>query len=112
MSRKRIKVKIKNLGTKKGDHPHIILDDIEDNHVSVGLSTKKKKGKSKRAGTNKKLDHDPLGEGKYSHIRRQATIEKRVRYHKERTGTMTEEDHKVAKGYGEKAKAKWLKRKK
>ena len=43
---KKIAVKIKNHTDKKGGHPHIILGDVDENHVSVGLTTKPKKGKT------------------------------------------------------------------
>ena len=41
-----ITVEIKNHNDKNGGHPHIIVDNIDDKHVSVGLTHDKKKGKN------------------------------------------------------------------
>ncbi|MFQ9737750.1 MAG: hypothetical protein ACLR06_08430 [Christensenellaceae bacterium] len=43
-----ISVKIKTHKDKKGGHPHVILEDLEKNHVSVGLSTRATKGKGSK----------------------------------------------------------------
>ena len=41
-----IQVIIKTHNDTKGGHPHIIVDNVDNKHVSVGLSTKPKKGKN------------------------------------------------------------------
>lgn len=40
-----IQVIIKTHNDTKGGHPHIIVDNVDNKHVSVGLSTKPKKEK-------------------------------------------------------------------
>lgn len=63
-----VSVEMKKHGDKNGGHPHVIVDDIEDKHVSVGLTTQMKKGKN---NTNYKLETSPLRDGKTSYMRRQ-----------------------------------------
>ena len=41
-----IPVRIKTHNDRNGGHPHIIVDDIDDKHVSVGLTHDKYKGKN------------------------------------------------------------------
>lgn len=72
-----IKVLIKNHKDTKNSHPHVILEDIEDKHVSVGLSTHPKKGKN---SPNYKLEQDPLDSGKESYMRRQGTVSPKKNY--------------------------------
>lgn len=43
---KDVQVKIKTHTDNKGGHPHVILGDIEDKHISVGLTHDKYKGKN------------------------------------------------------------------
>lgn len=104
-SKKKIAVKIKNHTDKKGGHPHIILGDVDENHVSVGLTTKPKKGKN---STNYKMEVSPLGDGRQSYMRRQGTVAPKGEYKQPRSGSITEKDFAKAKEYGEKAKQKYL----
>ena len=103
-----VPVQIKNHTDKKGGHPHVILSNVDDKHVSVGLSTKPKKGKN---STNYKLEISPLGDGKQSYMRRQGTVAPKGEYKQPRNGAMTKKDFAKAKEYGEKAKQKYLKEK-
>ena len=100
-----IKVIIKNHKDKKGSHPHVILEDIENKHVSVGLSTHPKKGKT---SPNYKLEQSPFNDNKESYMRRQAIVEPKRNYNNPRTGKMTFKDYSKAKEYGNKAKQKYL----
>ncbi len=104
-----VSVTIKNHKDKKGGHPHIIIGNLENNHVSVGLTTKPKKGKN---ATNYALEKSPLNDGKKSYMRRQGTVAPKKDYEKPRTGTMTSKDYAQAKVYGERAKQKHLNKKK
>lgn len=40
---KNVQVTIKNHKDKNGGHPHVIIDNIDNKHVSVGLTTTQKK---------------------------------------------------------------------
>lgn len=66
-----IPVTIKTHKDKNGGHPHIIVDNIDDKHVSVGLSTSKTKGKGSK---NYRMEKSPLNDGKESYMRRQGTV--------------------------------------
>ena len=90
---------------KQGNHHHVILEDIEDSHVSVGTTTKVKKGKN---STNYGCESDIVGTGKRSYLRRQGTVDKKENYYDAKTGLMTEKDFNQAKIYGERAKEKYL----
>lgn len=103
-----ILVKIKDHKDKNGGHPHVILEDIDDKHVSVGLSTKNKKGKNH---PNKPLTKSPLNDGKYSYARRQGTVDNKSNYYKPRQGEMPLEDYEIVKRYGNRAKEKYLRKK-
>lgn len=100
---KLVAVKIKNHRDKKGDHPHVIVEDLADKHVSVGLSTKAKKGKNH---PNYKLEVNPLGGNETSYMRRQGTVDKKTNYYGDRHGAMTPKDYAQAKNYAERAKQK------
>ena len=102
---KLVTVVIKDHKDVKGGHPHIIMDDVDDKHVSVGLSTKPKKGKN---SPNYKLEVSPLGDGKTSYARRQGTVDKKQNYNRKREGKMTKVDHDRVKEYGKRAKEKYL----
>lgn len=99
---------IKRHHDTKGNHPHIIIDDMEDKHVSIGLSTHPNKGKG---STNYSLDRDPLGSNKKSYMRRQGVVAPKSSYFNPQTGKMIEKDYIRAKQYGEKAKQKYLSKK-
>lgn len=104
-----VSVSIKDHADKKGGHPHVILDNIDDNHVSVGLTTRPKKGKNH---PNYKLGTSPLSDGKTSYMRRQGTVAPTKEYMNPRGGKMLPDDYKKAKEYGDKAKQKYLDNKK
>lgn len=106
-----IPVLIKKHADRNGGHHHVILEDLDDNHVSVGLSTKSKKGKNSNS-PNYKLDRDPLGGTDDSYMRRQGMVDKKNRYYKPRSGVMSPKDYAKARQYGEKAKKKYLEKKK
>ena len=103
-----ITVEIKNHNDKNGGHPHIIVDNIDDKHVSVGLTHDKKKGKNH---PNYPLQKNPLNENKPSYMRRQDTVAPKKKYTGSRTGEMTSKDYTQAKAYGEKAKEKYIEKK-
>lgn len=67
-----VEVTIKKHKDKNGGHYHIIVDNIDDKHVSVGLTTKTKKGKS--GGNNYAMEKSPFNDGKKSLMRRQGTV--------------------------------------
>ena len=98
---------IKFKDDKKGGHNHIIVDNVGDNHVSVGLTTKPKKGKN---STNKELTVSPipLKKGKKSFMRRQGTVAPKKTYRNPRKGKMAKQDYDLAKEYGARAKQKHL----
>lgn len=106
---KLIPVHIKNHKDKKGGHPHVIMEDIDNKHVSVGLTHDKKKGKN---GTNYALEHNPLGGDRQSYIHRQGTVATKDSYYGNRQGAMTPKDYARAKEYGNRAKQKYLDSKK
>jgi len=107
-----IPVRIKTHGDKNGGHYHVVLETFDGQHVSVGLSTQKKKGRGKKGGTNYTLEKSPLDDGKNSYMRRQGTVAPTGEYNNPRKGTMTPKDYKQAKVYGERAKQKYLTEKK
>lgn len=106
-----VTVSIKTHKDKNGGHPHVIVDNIDQNHVSVGLSTKKKKGQGKNSGTNYTLEKSPLNDGKNSYMRRQGTVAPTGEYENPRTGTMTSKDYAQAQVYDERAKEKYIEKK-
>lgn len=106
-----VDVCIKTHKDKNGGHPHVIVDEIDNNHVSVGLSTKKYKGKGANSGKNYTLEKSPLDDGKQSYMRRQGTVAPKKEYDKPRQGTLTHKDYNQAKVYGERAKEKYIKEK-
>lgn len=109
MSGDMVTVTLKFKADKNGGHNHVIVDNIDDNHVSVGLSTKPKKGKN---ATNYKLEQSPFPDGKQSYLRRQGTVAPKHSYTSPRKGKMTKKDHERAVQYGQKAKQKYIDKKK
>lgn len=103
-----VPVTVKTHRDKKGGHPHVIVEDIDDKHVSVGLSTHPTKGKGSK---NYRLDKSPLNDGKTSYMRRQGTVAPKGEYERKRNGTMTPKDFAQAVIYGERAKQKYLDKK-
>jgi len=106
---KLVPVTIKWRDDKQGGHNQVILENIDNKHVSVGLTTKASKGKG---STNYKLENDPLGKGKTSYMRRQGTVAPQTEYKDPRKGNMTPKDHARATEYGERAKQKYINKKK
>ena len=102
-------ITIKNHKDKHGGHPHVIIENIDDKHVSVGFTTKPKKGKNH---PNYPLATSPLKDNKKSYMRRQGTVDSKKNYEKQRKGQMTAVDYAKAKEYGDKAKRKYLNKKK
>lgn len=103
-----VAVKIKTHKDKNGGHPHIIVEDIDDKHVSVGLTHDMKKGKN---STNYPLESKPLGGKKTSYIHRQGTVDKKTSYIGNRTGKVTKKDYESVKKYADKAKNKYIEKK-
>lgn len=104
-----IPVQIKDHNDINGGHPHAIMDNIDNCHVSVGLSTKKTKGK--KGGNNYPMQKSPLCDGKDSYMRRQAGVYPVREYNNPRNGAMTEKDYAQAKKYADKAKQKYIAKK-
>lgn len=100
-----IQVQIKRHGDKNGGHNHVIVGNVDDCHVSVGLTTKAKKGKN---SPNYKLEKSPLQDGKQSFMRRQGSVYPKKEYYDARSGEMTKKDYEKAKEYGERAKQKYM----
>ncbi len=112
-----VPVKVKKHRDKNGAHNHVILGDIDNNHISVGLSTKSKKGK--KGGNNFPLKKDTLDVGQKgykpqnpTYMRRQATVDNQNNYYRSLKGSMVKEDYQQAMVYGNRAKAKYLSNKK
>lgn len=105
-----VTVDIKTHDDANGGHFHIIMDDIDDKYVSVGLSTHSKKGKN--GGTNYSMEKSPFDDGRQSYMRRQGIIDKKKRYSNPRKGTITINDYNVAKKYSDRALNKYLENKK
>lgn len=101
-------VTLKFHNDKNGGHHHIIVEDIDDNHVSVGTTTKRKKGKGH---TNYPLEISPMGDGKESFVRRQGTVAPKKEYVSPREGKITKNDYTKVKEIGDKAKKKYLDKK-
>lgn len=106
-----ISVRIKRHRDKNGGHHHIIVEDIENKHVSVGLTTKKTKGKNSNR-KNYPCERNPLGGSEQSYMRTQGTVARKKEYDsKEVKGAMTPKDYAKAKEYADKAKLKYLQKK-
>lgn len=101
-----VTVTIKDHHDSRGGHPHIIVDDIDNNHVSVGLTHDKKKGKNH---PNYPMEKKPLGGNEQSFARRQGTVAPKKEYSKTaRKGKVTPKDYEKVKDIGEKAKRKYI----
>lgn len=105
-----VTVDIKTHKDSNGGHFHIIMDDIDDKYVSVGLSTQAKKGKN--GGTNYSMEKNPLDNGKHSYMRRQGIVDSKRFYLNSQKGTITINDYNVAKKYSDRALNKYLENKK
>ncbi len=85
-----IKVKIKWLNDKQGGHHHIIGDSIDDKHVSVGLTSKSRPGKSRHK--NIELESRILDKKTTSFIRREAKVLHKDLYTGNYVGYVTTKD--------------------
>lgn len=104
-----VTVVIKTHYDKKGGHPHVIIADVDKNHVSIGLTSDKYKGKN---SPNYKLKVNPLGGDETSYMKRQGTVDNKSRYFNRREGVMNSIDKEKANQYGERALDKYNKNKK
>ena len=104
-------IRIGYLRDKNDRHPHLIMDEVDDKYISMGLSTEPRKGKNKKAGKNKPLQINPLGGNDKSYMRRKATIENKKRYEKIQQGKIHTADYDVAKYYSDIAKDAYNKKK-
>lgn len=102
-----VEVTIKKHKDKNGGHYHVIVDNVDNKHVSVGLTTKTKKGNS--GGNNYAMEKSPFDDGKKSFMRRQGTVADKSEYSWRRKGTLTPKDYNQARVYGERAKEKYVK---
>ncbi len=100
-----VDIRIKNYRDQNGGHPHVIVDDINSNYVSVGFTHSPKKGKGH---PNYPLEVNPLGGSEKAYMRRQGTVAPQNDYYEPRDGIMTEADYAKAKEYGERAKRKYI----
>ena len=100
-----VSVLLKRHGDSQGNHNHVILEDIDDRHVSVGITSSPKKGKN---SPNYKCGNDIIGNGKQSYLRRQGIVDLQTNYSNPSQGRMTAKDYAQAKIYGQRAKQKYL----
>ena len=104
-----IPVQIKYHLDKNGGHHHVVVDELDFNYVSVGLTTNPKKGKK---SPNYKCETDVLGNGKQSYMRRQGTVAPMKEYVEPSTqGRLSVKDYGKAQEYAAKAKQKYLQKK-
>lgn len=86
-------------------HHHIIVDNYENKHVSVGTTTDPFKGKNH---PNIHLGYSVLNNEQESHMHRQGTVDLQSNYYNPHKGQMTLKDFERAKQIGEKAKLKHI----
>ena len=104
-----VTVEIRTHKDAQGGHPHIIVDSVDDNHVSVGLTHDKYKGKGH---TNITLTVNPLGKPDITYMHRQGTVYSKKSYKEQpQKGIMTKNDNEKAKNIGARAKQKYLNKK-
>ncbi len=108
-SKQDISVVIKKHDDSNNGHPHVILEDFEDKHVSVGLTTRKYKG-TNSSRKNYRLEKDPFGKLENSYMRRQGIVDYKTNYQNPRKGKLTKKDYEQALLYGQKAKEKYIKK--
>lgn len=104
-------VPLKRHKDKNRGHWHVILETFDGFHVSVGTTSKPKKGK-KATGTNYPCENDILGNGKPTYLRRQGNVDFTENYYGKKSGKMTQKDYRQAMIYGARAKQKFLQKKK
>ncbi|MCM1289627.1 MAG: hypothetical protein NC132_03130 [Corallococcus sp.] len=102
---KTVSITIKSLPDSQGGHIHFILDNLEDNHVTVGITHDKYKGKNH---PNIPLEVNPTGGTEQSYMKRQGTVAEKKRYTDEQKGKISKSDLSKAVHIGEKAKQKHL----
>ncbi len=101
-----VPVTIKKHSDKNGGHHHVIMEDIGNKHVSVGLTTRETKGKNSKH-KNYPCLHNPLGGKENSYMRKQGTVDYMKNYNKKQQGKMHPDDYVKAKQIAEKAKQKY-----
>ena len=106
-----VQVLLKKHRDKNHGHYHAIMDAVDDKYVSVGTTSKPTKG-AKSKSPNYKCEQDILGNGQTTYLRRQATVDKKSNYFDGRSGKMSSKDYERARIYAERAKQKYLSRKK
>lgn len=97
-----ITVSLKFHPDSNGGHHHIIVENLGDSHVSVGLTTSKKFDKKHN---NIPLEHSPLSNGKPSFILKKGTVDKKRNYNSPKQGQITQNDAVKVKNVADKAKA-------
>ena len=101
-----VTVEIRIHSDANAGHPHIKVDTVDGNIVSVGTTHDKFKGKNH---PNIPLERNPLGGKEKTYMRRQGTVDREENYIKtKKTGKMTVADHTKAQQIGAKAKQKYL----
>lgn len=103
-----VPVSIKTHNDKKGGHPHVIVNNVDDKHVSVGITHEKKKGKN---SPNYAMESNPLGGSEKSYMHRQGTVDSKKAYYGNRKGKVTENDYDKLRNYADKAKNKYIAKK-
>lgn len=102
-----ITVDLKFHPDSNGGHHHIIVEDLGDNHVSVGLTTNPKYDTKHK---NVPLEHSPLSNQKQSYASRKGTVDKKNNYNSPKQGQITKTDKTKVTQIADKAKAKAIKR--
>lgn len=102
-----ITVDLKFHPDSNGGHHHIIVEDLGDNHVSVGLTTSPKYDSKHK---NIKLEHSPISNHKQSYASRKGTVDKKKNYNSPKQGQITQTDKTKVKQIADKAKAKVIKK--
>lgn len=105
-----VHIKVKKHYDRNKGHYHAILENIDDNHLSIGFTRDRFKGKNH---PNYPLKYDPLQKGQMVYMKRQATIDKVNSYgSKVYSAIMDPKDFEKAKEYGQRAKDNYYKKKK
>lgn len=85
------------------------MGTYKDRNISVGLTSKKKKGQNSNS-TNYKLERSPFDDNELSYMRRQGQVRLKRDYFDTKYGVMTQKDYKVAQVYADRAKEKYIKK--
>ena len=102
-----VTVNLKFHPDSNGGHHHIIVENLGDKHVSVGVTRDNKYDKKHN---NVPLDHSPLSNGQKSYALRKGTVDEKKNYNSPKQGEITTEDAAKVKKIADKAKAKELKK--